>query len=276
MRQTVDPLRILHAVNALFLVAILTCASTVYAQEAPGQSADGTDSTDPDTQTPQSLPDPSVHRSPTRTLVKQFLGEEVKMWASPFHVQRADAKWLFPLAAGAAALLATDRSVSNEVRETDDLNRPSGIISSAGGVPIFVAPITLMAFGQFKHNDKVLETGQLSLRAVSHAGLIVQVLKLVSERQRPDQGRGLGAFWGGGSSFPSGHSMSAWAFAAVMAHQYPENRWLKVGSYSFATAVSLSRIGGLNHYPSDVLVGSSMGYLIGRYVVRHHNPAGNE
>jgi membrane-associated phospholipid phosphatase len=131
-----------------------------------------------------------------------------------------------------------------------------------------------MAVGQFTHNDKTLETGQLTLRAVSHAALIVQVLKLASDRQRPDQGRGLGAFWGGGSSFPSGHSMSAWAFATVVAHQYPENRWLKVGSYSFATAVSLSRIGGLNHFPSDVLVGSSMGYLIGRYVVRHHTKSG--
>jgi hypothetical protein len=100
----VDPFRILNAANALFLVAILACASTVYAQEAPGQSADGTDSTAP-----------SVHRSPTGIFVRQFLGEEVKMWASPFHVQPADAKWLFPLAAGAAALLATDRSVSNEV-----------------------------------------------------------------------------------------------------------------------------------------------------------------
>jgi membrane-associated phospholipid phosphatase len=266
----------LNAANALFLVAILTCASTVYAQEGPGQYADGTDSTDPNPQTPQLLPDATVHRSPTSTFVKQFLSEEVKMWASPFHVQRGDAEWLFPLAAGAAALFSTDRSVSSEVRETDDLNRPSRIISSAGGVPIFVAPITFMAFGQFKHNDKVLETGQLSLRAVSHAGLIVQALKLVADRQRPDQGRGLGAFRGGGSSFPSGHSMSAWAFAAVMAHQYPENRWLKMSSYSFATAVSLSRIGGLNHFPSDVLVGSSMGYLIGRYVVRHHNPARNQ
>lgn len=170
---------------ALCLVTILACASTVYAQEPPGQSADGTDSTDPDPQTPQVLPDPSVHRSPPRTFVRQFLGEEVKMWASPFHVQRADAKWLLPLAAGAAALLATDRSVSNEVRETDDLNRPSRILSSAGGVPVFVAPITLMAFGQFKHNDKVLETGQLSLRAVSHAGLIVQVLKLVQNVNGP-------------------------------------------------------------------------------------------
>jgi membrane-associated phospholipid phosphatase len=257
-----------NAAKALFLAAILACASTAYAQEAPDQDQTAADAT--------ASTAPPVHRSPTRAFAKQFLGDEVKMWASPFHVQRADAKWLLPLAAGAATLLATDRSVSDEVRETDDLSRPSRIISSAGGVPVFVAPITLMAFGQFTHNAKTLETGQLSLRAVSHAGLIVQVLKLASDRQRPDQGRGFGAFWGGGSSFPSGHSMSAWAFATVIAHQYPEHRWLQVGSYSFATAVSLSRIGGLNHFPSDVLVGSSMGYLVGRYVVRHHNSAGNQ
>ena len=40
-----------------------------------------------------------------------------------------------------------------------------------------------------------------------------------------------------------------------------------VGSYGFATAVSLARVGGLNHFPSDVLVGAVIGELIGRYVV---------
>jgi membrane-associated phospholipid phosphatase len=42
------------------------------------------------------------------------------------------------------------------------------------------------------------------------------------------------------------------------------------GSYGFATAVSLARVGGLNHFPSDVLVGAALGELIGEYVVHHH------
>jgi membrane-associated phospholipid phosphatase len=40
---------------------------------------------------------------------------------------------------------------------------------------------------------------------------------------------------------------------------------------SRATAVSLSRFGGRRHFLSDVLVGSAIGYGIGRYVYRTHD-----
>ena len=36
------------------------------------------------------------------------------------------------------------------------------------------------------------------------------------------------------------------------------------GSYGLATAISLSRVGGLKHFPSDVLIGATIGELIGR------------
>jgi hypothetical protein len=41
-------------------------------------------------------------------------------------------------------------------------------------------------------------------------------------------------------------------------------RWL-------ATAVSISRYTGRNHFLSDVLVGSALGYGIGRYVYKTHH-----
>jgi membrane-associated phospholipid phosphatase len=263
--------RIVNANIALFLGTSILFSPVTYAQEPASVGSDATVSSDRNSQTPPPSSDSVVQSSPTGNFVKQFLGEEGKMWTSPFRVRRSDAKWLLPLAVGAAALFATDRRVSNQIRQTDDLSQPSRIISFAGSpFPTFGAPLALMALGKVTDNDKTLQTGELSLSAVSHAALFAQILKVVSERQRPDQGSGLGQFWRGGSSFPSGHAMSAWAIAAVMAQQYPENRWIKVSSYSFATAVSLARIGGLNHFPSDVLIGSSMGYLIGRYVVRHH------
>jgi membrane-associated phospholipid phosphatase len=40
--------------------------------------------------------------------------------------------------------------------------------------------------------------------------------------------------------------------------------------YSAATGVSLTRVLGQEHFPSDVLVGGAAGWLIGRYVVRRH------
>jgi hypothetical protein len=38
-----------------------------------------------------------------------------------------------------------------------------------------------------------------------------------------------------------------------------------------ATAVSVARVTGRNHFPSDALVGSAVGYLVGGYVYRQHS-----
>jgi membrane-associated phospholipid phosphatase len=61
-----------------------------------------------------------------------------------------------------------------------------------------------------------------------------------------------------------------WAAATVVAERYPDHHFLKWGAYSLATAVSFTRVTGKNHYPSDAFVGAVFGYLIGRYVARHH------
>jgi hypothetical protein len=60
----------------------------------------------------------------------------------------------------------------------------------------------------------------------------------------------------------------------VIAQEYGHHRPLvQFGVYGVATAVSLSRYTGQNHFLSDVLVGSAMGYGIGRYVYhKHHDP----
>ena len=70
-------------------------------------------------------------------------------------------------------------------------------------------------------------------------------------------------------SIPSGHAIESWAFARVIASEYP-NKLTQVGLYAFATAVSISRVTSRRHFPSDTLVSSVFGYLIGGYVVRHH------
>ena len=58
----------------------------------------------------------------------------------------------------------------------------------------------------------------------------------------------------------------------MVAEEYGYHRPLvQVGAYGLATAVSLSRYTGRNHFLSDVLVGSAMGYGIGRYVYHKHH-----
>src|SRR5258708_7790558 len=120
------------------------------------------------------------------------------------------------------------------------------------------------------------ETGVLGAEAVADASLVAGGLKLATNRERPNEGVGTGRFWPHGtrdysldSAFPSGHAAASWALARVIASEYP-NKLTQLGAYAFATAISVSRVTGGKHFPSDALVGSVFGYLVGGYVVRHH------
>jgi len=64
--------------------------------------------------------------------------------------------------------------------------------------------------------------------------------------------------------------MLAWSAAAAMAEEY-RSPWAQAGLYSLATGVSLTRVLGQEHFPTDVLVGSATGWLIGHYVVRRRH-----
>jgi hypothetical protein len=58
----------------------------------------------------------------------------------------------------------------------------------------------------------------------------------------------------------------------VVASGYGRHRPLvRFAAYGLATAVSVARYTGTNHFLSDVLVGSAMGYGIGRYVYHTHH-----
>ena len=64
--------------------------------------------------------------------------------------------------------------------------------------------------------------------------------------------------------------MLAWTLAAVLAGEYP-SKWMQVGVYTVASGVSLTRVLGQEHFPSDVLVGGTAGWLIGHYVFQKHH-----
>lgn len=61
-------------------------------------------------------------------------------------------------------------------------------------------------------------------------------------------------------SFPSGHSASAFAFAAGTARVMPS---VKVPLFALATLVAYSRVHTGVHYPGDALAGSALGAAIG-------------
>jgi membrane-associated phospholipid phosphatase len=107
------------------------------------------------------------------------------------------------------------------------------------------------------------------MEALIDSGLVTSALKAASQRPRPTVDDASGEFFDKGNSFPSGHAASAWSVATVIASEYGKHRPLiRFAAYGLAAAVSMSRFTGQNHFLSDVLVGSVLGYGIGRYVYR--------
>jgi len=223
------------------------------------------------------LPSPSPDASPTPTLEHEFfkniLRDQKGLWTAPFHWNRSDAKWLVPLGVGTGALIATDRTTANGIAKFDDQLTASRIISYPGSTygAAAVGGMFYLA-GRAGHDARARETGLLSWEALINSEIIVVSLKAITERRRPTQEH-RGDFFRGGTSFPSGHAIHAWSVATVIANEYSDHRSVQVAAYGIATAISVARFTGEKHFLSDILVGSALGFGIGRYVYHVHHRA---
>jgi membrane-associated phospholipid phosphatase len=107
------------------------------------------------------------------------------------------------------------------------------------------------------------------LAAIGATSLLVnQPMKLAGARRRPDRD-GVGVpeqRWvrmPSSTSFPSGHSASAAAFAVAIGDVLPALRRPLRGA---AFIVAFSRVYTGVHYPGDVLVGAAVGTIVGRLI----------
>lgn len=228
-------------------------------------------------QNPTPAPSPVVARAAkTPTLESEFfkniLRDQKTIWTSPLHLRPKDARWLVPLGVGTAALIATDQQTGDEIRESDRPLKVSRVVSYSGstyGVGAIAA--AFYVFGRAKHNYRARETGVLGAEALIDSIIVGSSIKAITQRTRPNGGQSRSDFFDGGSSFPSGHSIQAWSVATIIANEYHDKPAVQIAVYGIATAVSVSRFTGGKHYLSDVLIGSTMGYGIGRYVYRTHH-----
>jgi membrane-associated phospholipid phosphatase len=213
--------------------------------------------------------------------LSDILHDQVGIWTSPFRLQPSDAAWLIPFLGATATSLNYDRKTMLEIGFDQHRINVSEDISRFGSPEAtIVEGIGLYAIGSFTHHAKLAETGRLGTEAVVNAIIVTEAVKLATNRDRPDQGEKTGEFWPYGtngytpnSSFPSGHATAAWALASVVGYEYP-SLVPRLLAYGFATAISVARVTGRDHFPSDVLVGGGIGFLTGGYVYHHHAAPG--
>jgi len=200
-------------------------------------------------------------------------GDQKAIWTSPFHMRKQDSVWLAPLAGTTILLGVTDRHSMQRERSNANAVTSSDSIANGGLIGMAALPVFMYSWGSLRALPKFRETGLLSGEALVNAVVVDEGLKLVFERDRPTLTDGQGKFFNSGpgnSSFPSTHSTLTWTVASVIAHEYPG--WLtQTMVYGGATAVSISRVTGRQHFPTDVVVGGALGWLIGRQIYRAHH-----
>jgi membrane-associated phospholipid phosphatase len=206
------------------------------------------------------------------SLFKNIALDQKAIWTSPFHLRPADVNWILPAAAVAAVSLASDTHISAALTKSPSRVSKSNTFSNYGVAAFGGVAGGAWVLGKITHDDHEQETGLLAGEAAVDAVGVTSVLQFGFGRQRPTDGTGQGLFWKGGSSFPSDHSTAAWAVASVVAHEYPST-WTKLLAYGLASAVSASRVTGKDHFPTDVIAGAAIGWLVGQHVYRaHHDP----
>ncbi|MFZ0418118.1 MAG: capsule assembly Wzi family protein [Candidatus Sulfotelmatobacter sp.] len=205
-----------------------------------------------------------------KSLPRNLFVDQKNFWSAPFHMSTADLQWAVPLAFAGAALVASDTAIEKHV-PTDPSTVSHAVTASNAGLAAFAAVGGgMFVLGHFAHNDQERETGLLSGEAGIDAFLDTEVFKYAFGRDRPFTGNGRGQFFQGGDSFPSDHAAISWAIASVIAHEYP-GPMTQLLAYGMAGGVSAARLVGQKHFASDVVVGSALGWYLGRQVFRSHS-----
>jgi membrane-associated phospholipid phosphatase len=172
------------------------------------------------------------------------------------------------------------------------VNKSSPVITMFGGNWGVYSVLATGILSAAWKNEKGVQTSLLATQAMITSGVWVNIIKVLTGRERPladytfskkEGGEWYGPFaaWDQNpatrkpvsafDAFPSGHTATAFSIATVFATQYKDIKAIPVICYSAATLVGISRLTEHEHWASDVFVGGIMGYLCGKQVVNQYN-----
>jgi membrane-associated phospholipid phosphatase len=209
-----------------------------------------------------------------KSLPRNIFLDQKNIVTAPFHMTVSEWQWTVPLAFVGAGLLASDTAIEKHAPTDPSTVSHAVTASNAGLAAMGALGGGMFLLGHYATNDQERETGLLSGEAGIDAFLDTEVLKYAFARQRPFTGTDRGYFFHGGGSFPSQHAAISWAIASVIAHEYP-GPLTQLAVYGLATGVDAARFVGHEHWASDLLVGSALGWYTGRQVFRSRSHYSN-
>lgn len=214
--------------------------------------------------------------------VQAVIEDATALATAPLRMDRQEA-----LAAGAAlaivgGMFAADRSIrtlvlrnpSSSGRDVaegfNSFGSPAGLAGLNAGV-IAIGAIGASSGGASRMTD----AGLVALESEGFAVAATMVFKQMIGRSRPGSAQGTSSFRpliGRGGSFPSTHAAASFAVATVFAERFEAPvGWL---AYALATAVAASRVYVDEHFASDVVAGSLLGWGLGTFLSKRHPTLG--
>ena len=205
-----------------------------------------------------------------------------------------DALLLGAFAIGTAVVAPIDMRVANRLQDSATqenrfLSKSATGFRVLGNPGSFITGASLYLIGRADGNRRIQSLGLHSVESIMVANVVGVTIKMLAGRQRPyvdtkvpDSFQLFRGFSGDQfRSFPSGHTITAFAFASTVTREsqfwWPHATWY-VGTafYGGATLVGLSRIYNNQHWTSDVMAGAAIGTLVGLKVVKYtHSHPGN-
>ncbi len=134
-----------------------------------------------------------------------------------------------------------------------------------------VGSVLLYSTGLFTREKEIRITGRMLLQGLIYSGITTTFIKVVTGRSRPNITDNQYQFnWfetnNDMQSFPSGHATIAFTVSTVLAERI-NTWWARVGFYSFAALSAYSRVHDTQHWLSDIVLGSVIGFGSGYFVV---------
>ena len=218
---------------------------------------------------------------------KALLKDEAEIWTAPLRFSLKDWALVAGMSVLTGYLISNDESIYSRFKAYQGKNKwvddvsPIMTLLGDGNVSLGISGFFYLSGFALK-DEKAKDTGKLVLMSLIHSGVVVQLLKHLTGRQRPEAENGIDR-WDGPSgffkrykdnrdmyydAFPSGHTITVWSTATVIAHQYNKSVFVPILSYGLATLSGLSRITEDTHWLSDVFVGAVLGFAIGKFIYR--------
>ena len=213
-----------------------------------------------------------------KLLYLNVIADQKQIWSFPVGLAQGQ-NWVPTTAVlgTTAGLFFVDPIEARYFRSTTRFDEFRNIFNgNATAIGMGATAASLYAIGRIHKDSKMQRTALLAGEAMADTAIVQTFLKDATMRLRPVRYPASGwfatsssptSYIRGNGSFPSGHSIEAFAVATIIARQYGNHRWVPYVAYGLASAVGFSRLTLNVHFLSDVFMGGALGYSISRFTV---------